>query len=474
MKQVNNESSQEIKPQVVHFYEKHQKLHVRSTDGIFSKLRIIIAIITQIVFYGTLWLDWNDRQAVLFHLAERKFYIFGLVFWPQDIIYLTILLIISAYGLFLVTAVAGRVFCGYACPQTVYTELFMWIENKIEGDRNARVKLDKDPWNFRKIRIKFTKHFVWIVLSLWTGFTFVGYFTPIKELVELTKTFSFSGWELFWILFYAGFAYLMAGFMREQVCKYMCPYARFQSVMFDPDTMIITYDEKRGEPRGSRSKKVDPKEIGLGSCIDCGLCVQVCPTGIDIRKGLQYECIGCSACIDVCDDVMTKMNYPKGLIKYSTENAMQQGWTKKQMIKQIVRPRILIYSFILIFIVSLSAYFIATRSLLKVDVIKDSSSLAVLVEEGKLENRYLLKFINADEKTHQYKISVSGLDDLKIFGKDYIEVNSASIGELPIAVQVDPDKVPKGSHKIYFEIKSIDNKNISIKEKGSFIIPNNY
>ena len=294
------------KPNQVSFYEKRKKIYVKGVRGFFDNWRIALVVFTQILFYVTPWLVWNDRQAVLLHLVERKFYIFGLVFWPQDVIYLAALLIISAYALFLVTAIAGRLFCGYACPQTVYTQMFMWIENWIEGDRNARIKLDKAPLDARKLRIKGSKHLLWGLLSLWTGFTLVCYFTPVSELMESVRTGNLSGWETFWIFFYGGFTYLMAGFMREQVCKYMCPYARFQSVMFDPDTLIITYDPERGETRGARRKGVDARAAGLGDCVDCGLCVQVCPTGIDIRNGLQYECIGCAACVDVCDQVMTR------------------------------------------------------------------------------------------------------------------------------------------------------------------------
>ncbi len=270
-------------------------------------------LITQLAFYGTPWLNWNGHQSVLFDLSVRKFFIFGLVLWPQDLIFLSGLLILCALSLFLFTAIAGRLWCGYACPQTVYTEIFMWFERKIEGDRVARQKLDAAPWGLRKLGLKSTKQLVWIAFALWTGFTFVGYFTPIRALAGEVLSATLGPWELFWILFYGFATYGNAGFMREQVCKYMCPYARFQSAMFDKNTLIVSYDQRRGDPRGSRSRKADPKAIGLGDCVDCGLCVQVCPTGIDIRKGLQYECISCAACIDVCDSVMVKMNYPKGL-----------------------------------------------------------------------------------------------------------------------------------------------------------------
>jgi cytochrome c oxidase accessory protein FixG len=297
---------------MVSLYEAHKKIYPRSVSGLFSNWRWGMVFLTQLVFYGLPWLEWGQRQAVLFDLGARRFYIFGLVLYPQDFIYLTGILVISALSLFLFTAVAGRLWCGYACPQTVYTEIFLWLEKRTEGDRSARMRRDAGPWTADKTLRKAAKHFLWLAVALWTGFTFVGYFTPIKELgVEFVQA-QMGSWEIFWSLFYGFATYGNAGFMREQVCKHMCPYARFQSAMFDKDTLIVTYDEERGEPRGARSRKADPLTLNLGACVDCSLCVQVCPTGIDIRKGLQYECIGCGACADVCDTVMDKMGYPRG------------------------------------------------------------------------------------------------------------------------------------------------------------------
>ena len=298
MKPENTPPSKD-EPHAVAFYEKHKKIYIREVKGWWANWRWILVWLTQAVFYLAPWLTWNDRQAVLFHIVERKFYLFGLVLWPQDVFYLAVLLIVSAYALFLFTAIAGRLFCGYACPQTVYSEIFMWLENRIEGDRSARMKLDQGPLTARKIRLKTVKHALWLMISLWSGFTLVAYFTPMQELLAALP-FGLSGWEFFWVFFYAGFMYMQAGFLREQVCKYMCPYARFQGVMFDPDTLVITYDPERGEPRGARKKGASGEQ--LGDCVDCGLCVAVCPTGIDIRNGIQYECIGCGACIDACGD----------------------------------------------------------------------------------------------------------------------------------------------------------------------------
>ena len=322
---VSDNTQADLKAMEEVLYEARRKIYASSVQGFFANWRWIMVWLTQIVFYGLPWLRWDGRQAVLLDVAQRKFYFFGLILWPQDVMFLALLLIIAAYGLFLFTAIAGRLFCGYACPQTVYTEIFMWIESKVEGDRLARIRLDSHPMNLRKFARKAIKHGLWVALALWTGFTFVGYFTAIHSLVRELAAWSLGGWEAFWILFYALATYGNAGFMREQVCKYMCPYARLQSAMFDRDTLIVSYDPARGEPRGKRKTDVPAREQGKGDCVDCSICVQVCPTGIDIREGLQYECIGCGACADACNQVMDKLNTPRGLIRYSSENAIEKG-----------------------------------------------------------------------------------------------------------------------------------------------------
>ncbi len=465
------DKTEEMKPTGVSFYEKRKKIFAKGVRGYFDNWRIGLVLLTQIIFYGGLWLEWNGRQALLLHLVERKFYIFGVVFWPQDVIYLATLLIVSAYALFLVTAIAGRLFCGYACPQTVYTQLFMWIENWVEGDRNQRIKLDKEPMNARKLRIRATKHGLWLLLSLWTGFTLVGYFTPVSELINNVRTNNLGSWEIFWIFFYGGFTYLMAGFMREQVCKYMCPYARFQSVMFDPDTLIITYDPERGEQRGARKKGVDAKAAGLGDCIDCGLCVQVCPTGIDIRNGLQYECIGCAACIDVCDQVMDKVNLPRGLIRYSTENALARHLSRKEILAHIVRPRILLYTAILVLITGLATWFLVHRIPLKVDIIRDRSTLAREADDGSIENVFTLQLMNTEEQSHRYKITVDGLDGVKIAGASEVEVPAASLQSFMTVISVPPEAGHKGANPIHFEIVASENTDIKVREKASFMMP---
>ena len=452
-------------------YERHIKIYPRSVTGRFASWRWILVWFTQVLYYGLCWLPWNGRQAVLFDLVERKFYIFGLIFWPQDVIYLSVLMIIAAYGLFLFTAIGGRLFCGYACPQTVYSEIFVWIEERIEGVRATRMKLDRQPMTGRKLALKTGKNAIWIILAFWTGFTFVGYFTPIKTLSLSVVNLSLGPWETFWILFYGFATYGNAGYMREQVCKYMCPYARFQGVMFDPDTLVVTYDAERGEPRGSRSKKVDHRAEGKGDCVDCGICVQVCPTGIDIRKGLQYECIGCSACIDACDQVMDKLEYPKGLIRYSTEHAIERRWGRKEILAHLFRPRIIIYGVILAGIVVAGAYGIATRLPLKVDVIRDRNTLSREVENGLIENLFRLQIMNVSESAHRYAIRVSGMEGIDIASERIVEVPAAGARIVAVPVRAPPESGRKGSNRIYFDVKTIGDEKIAVHEKASFLMP---
>jgi cytochrome c oxidase accessory protein FixG len=461
---------------VVSLYQKQRKIYARSVTGTFATWRWALVWFTQLVFYGLPWLTWNDRQAVLLDLVSRRFYIFGLVLYPQDFIYLTGLLVISAYSLFLFTAVAGRLWCGYACPQTVYTEIFMWVELKIEGDRAQRMKLDEGPWDFNRLWRKSAKQAAWIGIGLWTGFTFVGYFTPIRTLAAEALRLGFGPWEWFWVLFYGFATYGNAGYMREQVCKYMCPYARFQSAMFDHDTLIISYDTERGEPRGSRSRKADPKQLGLGSCIDCGLCVQVCPTGIDIRKGLQYECIGCAACIDVCDGIMDKMNYPRGLIRYATQNSLKEhlGW--QQILHRVLRPRVLVYSAILLLICGAFVTSIALRSPFRVDVVRDRATLARLVDDGRIENVYRLQIMNATERPQRYRVGVSGLPGIAVAGEAMVTALPAEARWLTLAVQVPPEAAQQaggGAHPIQFQVDRLgeDGSVTQVREKSTFIVP---
>lgn len=456
-------------------YAKRKEIYPRSRIGDslapFQRWRWAMVWVTQLVYYGGPWLTWNDRQAVLFDLAARKFYLFGLVLWPQDVIYLTAILIISALGLFLFTAIGGRLWCGFTCPQTVYTEIFMWIERLIEGDRARRMALDRAPRSARKLAVKCAKHGAWIVFALWTGFTFVGYFTPVHALARDVATLSVGGWAVFWMLFYGLATYGNAGWLREQVCLYMCPYARFQSAMFDADTLIVTYDARRGEPRGTGSH--DRAARGLGDCVECGLCVQVCPTGIDIRQGLQYECISCAACIDACNVVMARVGLPKGLIRFATDRALAQGHSRRRIWRQVLRPRTLVYGAILGAIVVAFFSALALRVPLKVDVIRDRQALAreLIGADGRarVENAYRLQLMNTTETRQRYTLTAAGLPGLTIADGTTIDVPPAATVSASLRLQADADRVAPGSHRIEIEIASERDGSIRVREAATFL-----
>jgi cytochrome c oxidase accessory protein FixG len=416
-------------------YVAHQKVYRREVEGRFDRLRVLATMALLGLFYALPWVNWDGRQAVLFDLPARKFYIFALTFFPQDFFLLTWLLIIAALSLFFFTAIAGRLWCGYACPQTVWTEIFVWMERWTEGNRQQRMKLDEAPWSPNKVARKSAKQFLWVTFALYTGYTFVGYFTAIHTLTSELRTVALGGWELFWILFYGFATYGNAGYMREQVCKYMCPYARFQGAMFDKHTMIITYDAKRGDPRGSRSRSVDPRAKGLGDCIDCTLCVQVCPTGIDIRNGLQLECIACAACIDACDNVMDKMKYPRGLIRYSTEAAMEGKPSKT------VRPRTIIYGGVLLALTVGFAFAIANRTLVEVDVLRDRNALYREIADAQIENVYTVRLINKDTRAHVMQLSLRDFPQATVDGeRESYELGAGQV--LSAAVRI---RAPKGT-----------------------------
>jgi cytochrome c oxidase accessory protein FixG len=458
--------------QVISLYASQPKIQPRAVSGWFHNWRWALVWATQLLFYGVPWLQWNGRQAVLFDLAARRFYLGPLVLYPQDFIYLTGLLIVSAYALFLFTAVAGRLWCGYACPQTVYTEIFMWVEQRFEGDRNKRLKLDAAGFSLDKLLRRGGKHLAWGAIALWTGFTFVGYFTPIRSLMAAVPGFAFGPWELFWIGFYSLATYGNAGWLREQVCKYMCPYARFQSAMFDRDTLIISYDTGRGEPRGTRGRKADLDSAQLGHCIDCGLCVQVCPTGIDIRKGLQYECIGCAACIDVCNGVMDKMQYPRGLIRYDTLNGMEQHLDRKSEWARVFRPRVLVYTGVLVLIVGALLVGLLTRPAIRVDVVRDRGVLSRVVEDGWVENVYRLQVMNATEQMQSVRVGASGLPGMQLVPVPAITLAGAEARWVPVAVRIPPEAAAQagaGSHAIRFDVEVAGEAPLT--EKSTFMVP---
>ncbi|MGI9290951.1 MAG: cytochrome c oxidase accessory protein CcoG [Gammaproteobacteria bacterium] len=450
----------------VSLYQSAPRIHAREIDGLFSRMRKSVVFILLGIYYCFPWLTWDDRQAVLWDLPARKFYIFGLTFWPQDFIYMAWLLIIAGMSLFFFTALAGRLWCGYACPQTVWTQVFVWLERIAEGPRSKRLKLDKAPWSIEKALRRCAKQFLWITFSLWTGFIFVGYFTPVRELDDKIFSLSLGGWELFWVLFYSFATYGLAGVMREQVCKYMCPYARFQSAMFDHDSLIISYDSTRGEPRGSRSRKDADNRNDLGDCIDCTMCVQVCPTGIDIREGLQYECIACAACIDACNGIMDKMGYAPNLIKYTTENAMEGRKSR------VFRLRTAIYGTILLALLIGIVGALVNRYELHLDVLRDRNALYRELSSGVIENVYSIKVVNKSERDHPLEFKIEGLNDVSIETdpSDPVAV-AGEMTVIPVRIQANPQTNTGGGQNIVLSIHSEIDAEIGTSSKSRFYLP---
>ena len=459
------------------YYAPHQKVYPREVAGRYTRLRLTAAWVLLGLFYLLPWVRWNGRQAILFDLPARQFHLFGLTLWPQDFIFLAWLLVMAALSLFFFTAIAGRLWCGYACPQTVWTEVFLWLERVTEGDRARRMKLDAGPWTQEKSLRKGAKQVLWVAFALWTGFTFVGFFTPIDDLAVRTLSWMLGPWETFWLLFYGFATYGNAGFLREQVCKYMCPYARFQSAMFDKDTLIITYDAVRGEPRGGRRRGTDPRTAGLGDCTDCTLCVQVCPTGIDIRQGLQYECIACAACIDACDGVMDRMGYARGLVRYDTENALQHRS------ERVLRPRVIVYGVLLALLFAGFIAALALRRPVALDALHDRNTLYRVLDSGEIENVYLLKIMNKGGTTHGFRVSLDsvavrgdGDDDARpIHRLDPVApVFTVAPGEVfNAAVRVRRDAWVESdtSTSLHFVVTAVDDDRLSARAEARFFAP---
>lgn len=431
-------------------YAKQEKIYPREIQGRFQRLRVLSVYVLLGIFYVLPWVPWDGRQAVLFDLPERQFYVFGLVFWPQDFYLLTALLILAAVALFFFTALAGRLWCGYACPQTVWTEVFIWMEQWTEGSHTKRRKLDKGPWTREKVLRKTAKQTLWVSFALFTGFTFVAYFSPATDLAQRLVGLELGGWETFWMLFYGLATYGNAGYLREQICLYMCPYARFQGAMFDRHSLIISYDEKRGEPRGSRKRGEDPAAKGLGDCIDCNLCVQVCPTGIDIREGLQYECIACAACVDACDSVMDRMNYPRGLIRYSSEAAMEGEKP------QILRPRVIFYGLLLLGLSAGMVALIAMRSPVGLDVVPERNPIYREVGWDEIENLYTVRVLNKSAESRTYTVSAEGLEGLELETRpEEITVDAGRTGEVMARVRVSRDVLASRSEDLTFSVRQV-------------------
>ena len=453
-------------PELIDLYQKSEKIYTRSFTGRFRNLRLAGGTFLFILYFGTCWINLNGQQAVLFDLPARQFHIFGTTYWPQDFILLSWLLIICAFTLFALTVFAGRIWCGYTCPQSVFTWVFMWFERLTEGERNSRMKRDRQPMSANKFFRKLAKHLLWLLVAFATALTFVGYFTPVRELVPNILSLDPGTWPAFWIGFFTLATYGNAGFLREQVCIYMCPYARFQSVMFDSDTLVVAYDENRGEQRGSRKKSANPQELGLGDCIDCKVCVQVCPTGIDIRDGLQYRCIGCAACIDACDTIMDKMDYDRGLIRYTTENAL------KGKGRHWLRPRLIGYVTALTVMASVFVWFLGHRSPMELEVLRDRNVLYRMAADNRVENIFTLKIANKDQQEHLFHIQVTGIDDIRLDSSSQVSIEAGSVAQQVVRVTVPKVSGAPTSRAIEFSISSDQLEVEPVISESRFMAPN--
>jgi len=430
-------------------YKPGDQIYVRKSPGFFQKLRQRTNLIYFAFFALLPWLQYNGHQAVLFDIGEQRFTLWSLTLWPQDLTLLAWLFIFGAFLLFFVTTFLGRVWCGHMCPQTVWTFIFIWFEEKIEGTANQRRKLDKQKMNANKFWKKTLKHTSWLLFSLFTAMTFAGYFSPMNELFVNIFTLNTTVTMAIVLAFFTFATYGNAGWMRETMCLHMCPYARFQSAMFDKDTLTVSYDKARGENRGARSRKQDPKEAGLGDCIDCNLCVEVCPTGIDIRNGLQYECINCGACVDACDSVMEKMNYKKGLIRYTTEHELKG---KKV---NFLRSKLIGYAIVLVVMSTMLVMEVVNRVPLSLDIIRDRTELAKENFNGEIENVFTLKILNMSQTDNTYKLSVKGIENSQWHGKQEILVEAATVYTLPISISVDPYELEGYMTDITFTVEQI-------------------
>lgn len=427
----------------------NDKIYIRAVKGKIETFRRIFGFVFLAMFALLPWLTYNGQQAVLLDFSAQRFHFFGLTLWPQDLTLFAWIFIIAAFALFCVTAIAGRVWCGFMCPQTVFTFLFVWVEEKVEGGRNKRIHLDNQPMHAGKLARKLSKHLLWLTIALLTALIFVGYFYPIDTLFINFATFELDFWPLFYVALFTLCTYGNAGWMREIMCTHICPYSRFQSSMFDKNTFSVTYDRARGEGRGPRSKKLGKEERhanGLGDCIDCNLCVQVCPTGIDIRNGLQYECINCGACVDACTDVMNKMNYEPGLIRFTSESALEGS------APNILRPKVVGYFLVLCLMMGLLFIDIYTRPSLDLDVVKDRRSLHRVSSEGAIENSFTLILMNKSQKTQDFNIDIEGLHDAHLIGSVQVRVAPGELVSHPMSVSLPVEKIVDTVSPFHFVI----------------------
>ncbi|MCF8473207.1 MAG: cytochrome c oxidase accessory protein CcoG [Emcibacter sp.] len=441
-------------------YAARKKIHPKRANGTFRTIKWWVMIVTLGIYYLSPWIRWDrgpeiPNQAILVDITNSRFYFFFIEIWPQEVYYITGLLILSAIGLFLVTSSLGRIWCGYTCPQTVWVDLFLVVERFIEGDRSARIRLDQAKWSLSKLTKRITKHIIWLIISILTGGAWVFYMNDAPTLAAQLIEFEAPLTTYFWIFILTSTTYLLGGFAREQVCTYMCPWPRIQGVMMDEDTLSVMYRYDRGEPRAPH-KKGDGWE-GRGDCIQCRQCVVVCPAGIDIRDGMQLECIQCSLCIDACDSVMEKIGRPKGLIAYdSLANFERRAEGRPEKI-HIIRPRTMLYTIFMIIIGGSIIYGLMHRDDLEVNVLRDRNPLFVKLSSGDIRNGYTVKILNKTHDIRKFSLDVTGFEhhfDMRTEGIEEKDANG-----LPI-IEVGRDQLR--SVKIYLSIPHNELKSTSI------------
>ena len=398
-------------------YAARTRIHPKRVWGMYRKFKWLAMGVLLGLYYIAPWFRWDrgvnaPDQAFLIDMPARRAYFLWVEIWPQEVYYFAGILIIAAFGLFLATALLGRVWCGFTCPQTVWTDLFIWVERIVEGDRSNRIRLDKAPWSVEKIRKRIVKHTIWLLISLFTGGAWIMFFTDAPTLVNDIINLNISGNIILFIGLFSGTTYLLAGFAREQVCTYMCPWPRIQASMLDEDSLIVTYERWRGEPRAKPTRDADYNN--RGHCIDCNNCVVVCPTGIDIRDGNQLECIGCGLCIDACNNVMDKINLPHGLITYDSINRSNARAKNKVVKYRLFRMRTILYSLLMLVSFVVMFYSLATRNHLEVNVLADRNPLFVTLKNGSIRNGYTFKILNKSTQPRKYILWVENLDGAAI------------------------------------------------------------
>lgn len=442
-------------------YQSRKEFYTDPVSGRFNKIRLSTMSVVVFCFFFLPWLNWNGHQAFLFDVSYNRFYFFGAVFWPQDFVLISLFFMLCVITLFAVTLYSGRVWCGFLCPQSIWVKMGAFFSRFFEGKRHARMKFRNSSFSLNKFFILFLKHFFWWMLSLLTSFTFIAYFIPIRWMFYSVVSFDVFYNSFFWVLFFGFLTYFNIGWFREQLCFIVCPYSRLQSVMFDESTLIVSYDNFRGEKRGARSRNVDYKSDGLGDCIDCKKCVTCCPTGIDIRDGLQMECISCGACIDACNDVMSKLNYKPNLISFTRENLNFSN-------KSSTIIKLSLYSLVIFALLSLICYFFITRPMVHFSVTRSQYQLFNLTKDNFIENFFFIKIMNKSDFNSKYLIYVKP-DNFSIIGNVNLDLKPGEMNVFNFTLKTKNLNSENKFIDIYFYILDVKYNKI-IQKKSRFVL----